>query len=231
MLKVVVNGAFGRMGQISVASIIAADDMQLVAGLGRSDDLALTLAESDVDVVVDFTLPDCVYENTITMIDHKVPFVIGTSGLTEEQINEISDKCSSSGAVGLIVPNFSIVAVLMMRFAEQARAYLDKVNIIESHHDQKVDAPSGTALRTAARINTVAQQLESDLITDDAIYSVRLPGLFAHQAVVFHGCGETLTIKHDAMSRDSMMPGVLMACRRVGALHGLHVGLDHLLIL
>jgi 4-hydroxy-tetrahydrodipicolinate reductase len=238
MLNVLVNGAQGRMGRVTVECIQAAADLRLVAGLTRSDDLALFLRQQPVDVVIDFTLPECVYANAVCMLEAGVSFVIGTSGLTAVQLQELEHRCSERSVSGLVVPNFSIAAILMMRFAEQARPYFPDVEIIECHHDQKVDAPSGTALRTEQRIqrvyNEIGRGIGDSLLpnADDkriAIHSVRLPGLFAHQAVVFHGEGEALTIKHDANNRSSMMPGVLLACRRVSDLSGLHVGLESVL--
>lgn len=222
--RVLINGAQGKMGREAVDAINAADDLTLVAATGRSDDLAQALQESQATVAVDLTLPEVVYENAKIMIESGVHPVIGTSGLTSAQIALLQTDCEKQKLGGIIAPNFSIAAVLMMQFSRLAAAHLPDVEIIEMHHPAKVDAPSGTALKTAALIAEGRGSTEQP-----PIHSVRLPGVFAEQAVVFGGTSETLTIRHDARDRASMMPGVLFACRQAPTLDKLIYGLEVLL--
>ena len=213
MIRVAVAGAAGRMGQTVVAAVEAAEDMQLA---GRADPvLGTTLAEvlPDADVVVDFTRPDTALDNALQCVAAGVHVVIGTSGFDLEPLR------GKTGANVIFCPNFAIGAVLMMRFAAEASKHMPKAEIIELHHDKKLDAPSGTAARTA-------QLMEGDV----PIHSVRLPGLVAHQEVILGGLGETLTIRHDSLDRVGFMPGVLLAVRRVAQLEESPVvGLEHLL--
>ena len=215
MTRVAVAGAFGRMGTITCATLIETNEFDCVAQWGRNDDLYLGIQSSKPDVVVDFTLPDCVFENALTYIECGVPFVIGASGLMAEQVQLLKQACEQKNCGALVVPNFSIAAVLMMRFSQVAIKHFPNVRIVECHHDQKVDAPSGTARRTAELLMSAQGRDAIKEESDIQIHSVRLPSLFAHQAVVFQGVGEQLTIKHDAHDRSSMMPGVLLACRGV----------------
>ncbi len=212
-IRVAVAGAAGRMGQAVAAAVEAADDMALT---GRADPaLATSLADvlGDADVVVDFTRPDAAVENALACVRAGVHAVIGTTGFDPAPLSE------ARGANVFIAPNFAIGAVLMMRFAAEASRYLAKAEIIELHHDRKLDAPSGTAARTA-------ELMEGDV----PIHSVRLPGLVAHQEVILGDVGQTLTIRHDSLDRTSFMPGVLLAIRRVGDLpQSPLVGLEHLL--
>jgi 4-hydroxy-tetrahydrodipicolinate reductase len=213
VIRVAVAGAAGRMGQTVVAAVEAAEDMQLT---GRADPaLGTTLAEvlPDADVVVDFTRPDTALDNALQAVAAGVHVVIGTSGFDFEALR------GKTGANVIFCPNFAIGAVLMMRFAAEASKHMPKAEIIELHHDKKLDAPSGTAARTA-------QLMDGDV----PIHSVRLPGLVAHQEVILGGLGETLTIRHDSLDRLGFMPGVLLAVRRVAQLEESPVvGLEHLL--
>lgn len=217
-IKVCVIGANGKMGHMTVDAIKAADDMTLIATCGSKDKLADILNSHQPDVAVDFSLPHVVFENTIALIEHGVHPIVGATGLSNANIADISRLASTKHLGGIYAPNFSLGAVLMMQFAQQAAKHFPSSEIIEMHHDQKVDAPSGTAIRT--------QQMMG---TDTPIHSVRLPGLFAHQMVMFGSRGETLTIRHDAQDRACMMPGVLLACRQVSSLGGFVVGLESLL--
>jgi len=211
--RVAVAGAAGRMGQTVCAAVEGADDMTLT---GRADP-ALGTAVADVvgdaDVLVDFTQPDQALRNAREAVAAGVHVVIGTSGFDVAGLDELS------GANVLFCPNFAIGAVLMMQFAAEASKHMAKAEIIELHHDGKLDAPSGTAARTA------------DLMEGDVpIHSVRLPGLVAHQEVILGDVGQTLTIRHDSINRESFMPGVLLAIRKVGSLDRSPViGLEHLL--
>jgi 4-hydroxy-tetrahydrodipicolinate reductase len=212
-LRVAVAGAAGRMGQAVCAAVEGADDLELT---GRADPvLGTALADvlPDADVVVDFTRPDTALANALECVAAGVHVVIGTSGFDIEPLYE------ARGANVFFGPNFAIGAVLMMRFAAEASQHMAKAEIIELHHDRKLDKPSGTAARTA-------QLMQGDV----PIHSVRLPGLVAHQEVILGDVGQTLTIRHDSLERESFMPGVLLAVRRVPGLDRSPViGLEHLL--
>ena len=213
-LRVGVAGAAGRMGQTVCAAVEDAPDLELAA---RADPaLGVELADilGGVDVVVDFTVPGTALENARACVRAGVHAVVGTTGWDPSQL-----AGEPGGGKVFVAPNFAIGAVLMMRFAAQASHYMAKAEIIELHHDRKVDAPSGTAARTAALMDG-----------DVPIHSVRLPGLVAHQEVILGDVGQTLTIRHDSTDRTSFMPGVLLAIRKVGSLEDSPVvGLEHLL--
>jgi 4-hydroxy-tetrahydrodipicolinate reductase len=218
VINVAVSGAAGRMGQTVCDAVDGADDMALVA---RADPLLnVTIADvlGDADVVVDFSTPDSALQNARTCLEAGVHCVMGTTGADFSELEGV-------GTANLFVaPNFAIGAVLMMRFAEQAAQQMPECEIIELHHDRKVDAPSGTAARTAKLIRAAGGNVH------EPIHSVRLPGLVAHQEVIFGGLGQTLTIRHDSVARESFMPGVLLAVRKVGSLEGSPtIGLEHLL--
>ena len=213
-IRVAVAGAAGRMGATTCDAVEAAEGLELVARVDPALDTALADVLGEVDVVVDFTRPDTALENVQACIAAGVHCVVGTSGWDVEAITG-----HDGPARVLFCPNFAIGAVLMMRFAAEASKYLPKAEIIELHHDRKLDAPSGTAARTAAMMDG-----------DVPIHSVRLPGLVAHQEVLFGGTGETLTIRHDSLDRSSFMPGVVLAVRRVADLPASPVvGLEHVL--
>jgi 4-hydroxy-tetrahydrodipicolinate reductase len=224
MIRVAVAGAAGRMGQTVCEAVQGADDMELV---GRADPLLATTLEDilpDADVVVDFTRPDTALENALACVRAGVHVVIGTTGFDPAPLGQARTAEGRPQANVLIAPNFAIGAVLMMRFAEQAARYMEKAEIIELHHDGKLDAPSGTAVRTAELMAAASGG------PPPPIHSVRLPGLVAHQEVILGDLGQTLTIRHDTISRESFMPGVLLAVRRVGTLdESPVVGLENLL--
>jgi 4-hydroxy-tetrahydrodipicolinate reductase len=222
MIRVAVAGAAGRMGQTVCAAVQGAEDMELVArvdpALGTSLDEALA---DRPDVLVDFTIPDTAAQNARQAADAGVHVVIGTTGFDLSQLEEFG----SAEANVFVAPNFAIGAVLMMRFAQEAARHMARAEIIELHHDRKLDRPSGTAARTAALMREAAPDRG-----EVPIHSVRLPGLVAHQEVIFGDVGQTLTIRHDSIDRESFMPGVLLAIRRVGDLTGSPVvGLEKLL--
>ena len=225
MIRVAVSGAAGRMGQTVCAAVEGADDMELVARADPALDrtLAQALSESGPDVVVDFTVPDAVFENARLCLEHGTHVVVGTTGMTDAQLDELRDAAQRSRGNCLIVPNFAIGAVLMMQAAKLISPHMPDCEIIELHHDQKLDAPSGTAKRTAELIAKAGGRAEPP------IHSVRLPGLVAHQEVLFGGLGQTLSVRHDSISRESFMPGVLIAVRRVSELDGLVAGLESVL--
>lgn len=240
--RVIVNGAKGKMGAMACETIQSHHDFQLVAGLGRGDFLEQVIDETNASIVVDLTRADCVYENALLIIKHGAHPVIGTSGLLEEQIQQLSLLCEEKGLGGIIVPNFSIAACLMMKFAAQAASILAEAEIIEMHHQQKLDAPSGTALKTAEMIAEARKEKKNKLLLKELvtgargaehhqvnIHSLRLPGVLAHQQVIFGNVGETLTLTHQSIDRSSFMPGVILACQRVSQLNKLYYGLEHLL--
>ncbi len=246
MIRILVNGAFGKMGKQAVAAIQADAECELVGAIGRADDLATAIAKEHPDVVVDLTTAESVCANFITILNAGVRSVIGTSGLTQQTILEVEHEFvvkRKQKIAGLIVPNFSLGAVLMMKYAREIARYFSDVEIIEMHHAGKIDSPSGTALRTAELIAETRQprdvssqstviQRESVPHARGAVYqqipihSVRLPGLLAQQQVLFGGVGETLTLRHDTIDRACFMPGLLLACKKVMTLDRLVVGLE-----
>jgi 4-hydroxy-tetrahydrodipicolinate reductase len=239
-ISVLVNGAAGRMGQAAVQAINAHDKLQL-AGLANSGDvLSDVIKTQQPDVVLDFTSAASVLANAKMIIDCGVHPVIGTSGLLPDDVRALQQLCAAKKLGGIIAPNFCIGAVLMMRFAKEAAKYYPHAEIIELHHDKKKDAPSGTAIKTAEIIanvrpndyqrgtETIAGARGADL-QNVPIHSVRLPGLLAHQEVLFGSAGELLTIRHDSFSREAYMPGVCFACEQVVGLTELVYGLEHLL--
>ena len=242
-IKVLVNGASGRMGQETVAALAATDDLECVATPSSKSDLAQAIATSQADIVVDFTHAAVAYENARIIVEANVSPVIGTSGFTEAQVNSLQQHCATKKLGGLIAPNFSIGAILMMKFSAQAAHYFKHMEIIEMHHDQKRDAPSGTAMKTAEMIATARGETPlSSTTTQETIpgsrgatydgvpiHAVRLPGLLAHQKVIMSEYDQILEIRHDSLHRRSFMPGVCLACRKVLSLNELVYGLEHLL--
>jgi 4-hydroxy-tetrahydrodipicolinate reductase len=244
MIKVGVLGARGRMGREVCAVVDGADDTELVAQVDQDDQRE---ALTGCDVVVDFTHPGVVMDNLRWCVEHERSVVVGTSGFGDDRLAQVRSWLASAPAVRvLIAPNFSVGAVLMMRFAAQAARFFESAEVIELHHAAKVDAPSGTALRTAGLIgearakaglgappDATRQELpgaRGTSVDDVRVHSVRLAGLVAHQEVLFGGHGETLTIRHDSLDRASFMPGVLLAVRGVASLPpGLTVGIEPLL--
>lgn len=237
MIRVAVVGAAGRMGSTVCAAVDDADDMEVLAKVDLGDPLDLV---DDCDVVVDFTAPAVVMETLRHCVPAGVHVVVGTSGFDSARLADVEELLQGHPEVGVLVaPNFSIGAVLMMRFAATAAPFFESVEVIEMHHPDKVDAPSGTAVRTAEMIAAARQGRPSPDATttsldgargagvdDVAVHSVRLRGLVAHQEVLLGGVGETLTIRHDSLDRASFMPGVLLGVREVGQHPGLTVGLD-----
>jgi 4-hydroxy-tetrahydrodipicolinate reductase len=212
-IRVGVAGAAGRMGATVCAAVEGADDMVLAGKADPSLGVALADILGDVDVVVDFTQPDQATANALACVEAGVHVVIGTSSFDLEPLR------GATGANVFFAPNFAVGAVLMMRFAAEASHHMAKAEILELHHDGKLDAPSGTAARTA-------QMMDGEV----PIHSIRLPGLVAHQEVILGDVGQTLTIRHDSTDRSSFMPGVLLAIRKVAALETSPVvGLEHLL--
>ncbi len=239
-----VLGSAGRMGSEVCRAVEEALDLDLVAGVDADDDRAPLRA---ADVVVDFTAPDAVLDNVRWCIDAGRSVVVGTTGLGADDLDQIRDRLQAAPQVSVLVaPNFGIGAVLCMRFAAQAARWFDSVEIIELHHPRKVDAPSGTARRTAELVAAARAEAGLDPAGPDAtttaldgargarvagvpVHAVRLSGLVAHQEVLLGGHGETLTLRHDSLDRSSFMPGVLLGVRQVRSRPGLTVGLEELL--
>jgi 4-hydroxy-tetrahydrodipicolinate reductase len=267
-IKILINGAAGKMGLEVVKAVSRESDLELVgavdiaqvgidagaligqkpAGIEISKDLEKTIKASKPDVVVDFTHPNVAMGNVRTILSNRVHAVVGTTGLTEDNLNEIKKLCEQNKVNCLVAPNFAVGAVLMMRFAKEAAKVLPNVEIIELHHDQKADAPSGTAIKTAEMISEEMSKrgkgeevrgkgkeiekidgVRGGSMDGIHIHSVRLPGFVAHQEVIFGGLGQTLTIRHDSISRESFMPGVIMAVKKIKDLKGLTYGLEGIL--
>lgn len=240
--KVIVNGARGKMGTLACDTLRQHPEFELVGTLGREDNLMRTITETSADIVVDLTRADAVYANTLTVIEAGVHPVIGTSGLTDEQISHLQTLCTQKELGGIIVPNFSLGAVLMMHLAAIAARYLPEVEIIEAHHQQKLDAPSGTALKTADAIAKARTQQKNHLDLKESvtgargayyqninIHAIRLPGMLAQQQVLFGNTGETLSITHNSLDRSCFMPGLILACQHVRHLPTLEYGMERLL--
>jgi 4-hydroxy-tetrahydrodipicolinate reductase len=212
-MRIALFGARGKVGTVLGPALEAEGHQVTAIERDRPDDVA------GHDVAVDFTRPDVVAGNVLKALGHGVPAIVGTTGLQPSDLDAIDDAARERGLACLVAPNFAVGAVLMMRFAAQAARYLPRAEIVELHHDSKLDAPSGTAKATAALLGG-----------DVPIHSVRLPGLVAHQEVLFGGQGELLTIRHDSFSREAFVPGVLLALARLDELPaGLTLGLDALL--
>jgi 4-hydroxy-tetrahydrodipicolinate reductase len=218
MLRVGVAGALGRLGRVACAAVEAEEDLELAATFARGDDLR-AFAESGLDVIVDCTAYPVTLDVARAALDAGVPLVIGATGWSADELHVLEVRCGATGVPAMFVPNFSFGAVLMMRFAAQAARVMPRAEIIELHHDAKRDAPSGTAKLTAQRIHEAGAPLPP-------IHSVRLPGLVAHQETIFGGTGETLTLRHDSLSRESFGPGIVAAARAVRNQTGLVIGLD-----
>lgn len=253
MIKVLVNGALGRMGKTVLDAVKKDSELKLVGavdilegevgGVKVTTNLDAAIDKYKPEVMVDFTRPDAVYKNVLTALEKKVSPVVGTTGLSDAQKEKIRETAEKFQTPAFIAPNFALGAVLMMLLSKQVAKYLPDVEIIELHHDKKLDAPSGTAELTAKMIAEVrayhkqGHPHEKENIPHVRggdyegikIHSVRLPGYVAHQEVIFGGLGQTLTIRHDSTGRESFMPGVLLACKKVRSLSGLTIGLDKLL--
>lgn len=263
MITVAMAGAAGKMGREIMRGLLKAPDIELVggidpAGVGQDCGELAGLGPREIpvverladlprrpQVVVDFTHPSVVKENCIRAIGAGIRPVVGTTGMGPADIAELRQLCEQRGIGGLVAPNFAIGAVLLMRFAAEAARHFEHAEILELHHNQKADAPSGTAIKTAELMRAARERFGTGNAAEHValegargaefedsgirIHSIRLPGLVAHQEVVFGGLGQTLTIRHDSLSRESFVPGVLLGVRKVLALDGLVYGLEHLL--
>ena len=251
-MKVGVIGAAGRMGREVCKTVLAAGDMQLVfavdihpgAAEGYQIQTDLTAAlQTKPDAVVDFTQAAAAEQSAVQCLRAGAIPIIGTSGLSQESLEQIAQVCDETGLPALYIPNFAVGAVLMMKFAQQAAEFFPNVELIEMHHDKKKDAPSGTAIRTAELIEAARKSPPNPpptellkhegaagaVVGQTHVHSVRLPGLVAHQIVIFGGPGELLTIRHDSMDRSSFMTGVLLALRRCRGKKGLLIGLEQVM--
>ncbi|MEN6567912.1 MAG: 4-hydroxy-tetrahydrodipicolinate reductase [Veillonellales bacterium] len=263
MIRVMVCGAYGKMGREVLRAVYNDEQLSVVGaadvnsdfcdvgdligegktGIVVGDNLQSVIDETKPQVMVDFTNPQSVMENIQTAIRNGVCPVVGTTGISEANINELREQCKKAKVNALISPNFSVGAILLMKLAQEAAKYFPQVEIIDLHHDQKLDAPSGTAIRMA---ELIAQQrgylrqgnpdevekLEGARgceLSGIRLHSVRLPGCVAHHEVIFGGLGQTLTIRHDSISRESFMPGVILACKKVLTVDGLVFGLENIL--
>lgn len=264
MKKVILIGPLGRMGREAVRALAAAEDIELVGVVGRSyaghqlseffpdlhlgeltitDDLRGLIGDFEAEVMIDLATHEGAFERADLALQHGIAPVLGVTGFSDAEITGLGKLSDENKVPGILVPNFAIGAVLMMQFSAVAAKYLPDAEIIEMHHEQKLDAPSGTAIRTANLISAaktekgtvpptakiLAEGARGAVVGGVPVHSVRLPGLVAHQQVMFGGFGETLTIRHDSMSRAGFMPGVLLCVRKVQELTGFHVGLETLL--
>ncbi len=244
-IRIGVLGARGRMGQQVCQAVVAADDMDLVAAVDAGDWL-FSVADGGAQVLVDFTHPDVVMDNVRFAIDQGIHAVVGTTGFTDERLDTIREWLADTPKLGVLVaPNFAIGAVLSMRFAQLAAPHYESVEIVELHHPEKADAPSGTAVRTAQLVAAARAEAGLDPVPDATthgldgargavvdgvhVHAVRAAGLVAHQEVLFGTPGETLSIRHDSFDRASFMPGVLLGIRQIASRPGLTVGLEPLL--
>jgi len=262
LVRVMVSGACGKMGRSVLNAVQQDPQLELVGavdlnagsdigdligipktGITVQADLVEAIVSAKPDVLVDFTKPSVVFSNACIALKHRVSPVIGTTGLSDEHKAEIKNLAEKNDTAAFIAPNFAIGAILMMKMAKEAAKYMPHVEIIELHHDNKLDAPSGTALGTVDMIREVRKSMQQGNpdefekvagarganVDGIHIHSVRLPGYVAHQEVIFGGLGQTLTIRHDSINRDSFMPGVVLACKKVKDLQGLVIGLENLL--
>lgn len=263
MIKITIAGPRGKMGQEAVKMVLATSEFELVSVIDRSNDgklLAdvLSFVDSDIpvfsdasiafqqtspDVIVDLTTPEAGFHHTKIALENGIRPVVGTTGFSEVQLNELSDLSKTKGIGCIIAPNFAIGAVLMMKFSQMAAKYFQEVEILEMHHDQKLDAPSGTAVKTADMINQVREEKQQGHPNEKEtiqgargankngmrIHSIRLPGLIAHQQVMFGADGQILTIRHDSTNRASFMSGVKVSVQTVMALDHLVYGLENIL--
>jgi len=241
LVRVLVNGARGRMGAAACSAVRGADDLQLVGECDVGDDLAAAIRSASADVVVDFTVASAALANLETIVASGAAAVMGTSGFGTAEVERARSLCVEHAQPALIAPNFAVAAVLLARFAADAAKHLPHVELIEAHHDKKEDAPSGSALKVAADIaaarSRVPRAPESETVKGVRggvaegvrIHAIRVPGLLARMECLFGGVGDTLTLRHDTLTRESFMPGVLLGVRRVREFDGLVYGLEHLL--
>lgn len=239
MTNILINGSSGRMGGIAEKAIAQSSEFRLVGKTGRADNLAEAIQTLKPDIVIDLTSAESVYQNTLTILENGVRAVVGTSGLVNSDIESLKKICETKQLGCLIVPNFSLGALLMMHFSKEAAKYFAWAEILEAHHENKRDAPSGTAIATAQAISEVRKNAALPVETQETfpkargaevdsvpVHAIRLPGYIASQEVIFGSPGETLKISHNTINRDCYMPGILLACRQVMKLSSLRYGLS-----
>lgn len=245
--KLIINGAFGRMGKLACEAISNHPEFELIAKVGKKDNLSQIILNNQPDIVLDLTTAECVWRNSNIILDHNISPIIGTSGLNPDQIKQLCSRASALKLGGLIIPNFSIGAVLQMQYAAKMAKYFSAVEIIEMHHETKFDAPSGTAIATANKISEQLNQApisqlhhpeltnpELNIITGSRgarqnnipIHAIRLPGIVAKQQVLFGNNAETLTIEHNTNSREAFMPGIILACQKARQFDTILCGLE-----
>ena len=243
MIKVLINGAKGKMGQAAIAAVEANRQLILVGKTDKEDHLDQCIAKFNPDVVVDLTHPDAVYQNITTILNKKCHAVVGTTGLTQDQLDTCGQLAKQQEVALIVCPNFAISAILMMKFAQQAAEFMKKCDIIEYHHDRKADTPSGTAIKTAELISQACPDVNSPSLSEHhvidgsrgaiknniPIHAIRLPGVVANQEVIFGAQGQTLTLRHDTISREAFMPGLMLAIKATAEHKGLVYGLENLL--
>ena len=240
MTRVAVLGAAGRMGTVACDAIDADPELELVSRIGRDDPLT-ALVEAGTEVAVELTTPQSVAANAAFCVEHAIDVVVGATGLTDADLDALRAGVSRSKSRVFVVPNFAIGAVLMMDFAARAAPHFARAEIVERHHDKKLDAPSGTAVRTAEMMAAARDEpwtAQPPAPDDEArgrdvsgvrVHSIRLPGSVAHQEIVLGGHAETLTIRHDSLDRSSFMPGLLLAIKKIRSVDGVVVGLENVL--
>jgi len=255
-LKVIITGVAGKMGRMLVNKIVKDKDLQLIGGVdikevGRDigevaevgelgikvvDKLVCLLEETSPEVILDFTCSEVAYKHILTAVKNHIPIIVGTTGIPLAKLQALKEEIENANIGVIIAPNFSIGAVLSILIAQQVAHYLRDVEIIELHHSQKLDAPSGTSLYTAQKLNEVfkkdieeSKNTKSHIFYGIPIHSVRLPGLVAHQEIIFGGEGQVLTIRHDSLSRESFWPGIKLAMTKIKEIKGLVIGLENLL--
>ena len=243
MTKVIINGSKGNMGKAALKAVTKEPSLNLIAALDKDDNLEQVLKNTPADVTIDLTHPSCVFENVQTILKNNSHAVVGTTGLSQDQLTQCDTLAKKQNKSVIVCPNFAIGAILMMRFATQAAKYFDRCEIIEYHHDKKADAPSGTAIKTAELISNSVPEINSIELKEEElikgarganknnieIHSVRIPGVVANQDVIFGALGQSMTIKHETISRDAFMPGLILAVKAAPNKKGLIYGLEHLL--
>ena len=241
--NIVINGANGKMGQAAKDAIQNDPTLILSGCADKEDNLEKVIQECQAEIVVDLTHPSCVYDNITVILNNNCHAVVGTTGLTENQYTELGKLAEKHNKSLIICPNFAITAILMMHFAKKAAPFMDRCEIIEYHHDKKADAPSGTALKTAQLIHAEAPTINNTPLNEEElrpgarganeknipIHAIRIPGIVANQEVIFGTQGQSLTIRHDTISREAFMPGLLLAIKESSSRTGLTYGLENIL--
>jgi 4-hydroxy-tetrahydrodipicolinate reductase len=241
-IRVLVNGAKGKTGRIAIQAVKNDHALKLVGKADHEDHLPALIGNTRAQVVIDLTSAEVVYENSLIIIDSGAHPLIGTSGLLPDEVRILQEKCREKGLGGMIVPNFSISAILMMKFAKEAARFFPSAEIIDLHHDEKLDSPSATAIHTAEMISENLKpkaviNVEKNIIPGARgagckgipIHSIRLPGLVSHHRVVFGGSGETFILESNTLSREAFMAGICLACKKVVGLNRMYCGLENII--